>query len=171
MTAEAGFETRSYLDFAGLARLRGEAASSGGNAAALKESARQFEAHFIQMALKSMRDATMRSELSGSAAEDTYTEMFDREVSMLLARRDALGVASMLERQLQQQAPSTRAVLDARAAGALPLHPPGPALPLDAGAKPLPIDAGRAAGHPLPLRAVPPELPAATPVHVQGDAK
>ena len=46
----------SYLDFAGLARLRGEAHRSSG--AANRETAQQFEAMFIQMMMKSMRDAS-----------------------------------------------------------------------------------------------------------------
>ena len=49
----------SSLDFAGLARLRGEAQkkSNAGN----REAAQQFEAMFVQMMLKSMRDATFKS--------------------------------------------------------------------------------------------------------------
>ena len=53
--------TRSYLDFEGLGQLRGQARKDG--KAALRETAQQFEGMFLQMMLKSMREATAKSDL------------------------------------------------------------------------------------------------------------
>ena len=50
----------SYLDFAGLARLRGQARADSTSAA--RATAQQFEAMFIQMMMKSMREATPKSD-------------------------------------------------------------------------------------------------------------
>ncbi|MGA0955527.1 MAG: hypothetical protein ACO3SN_07120 [Burkholderiaceae bacterium] len=61
---------QSYLDFAGLGALRGRATQNQG--AALDETAKQFEAMFIQMMLKSMREASFDSDLVKSDAMDSY---------------------------------------------------------------------------------------------------
>ena len=94
--------TRSYLDFQGLGELRSQAARDGKGA--LRETAQQFEAMFLQMMLKSMRESIEKSELTASAHADTFESMFDREVSMSLARRNAVGLADMLVEQAQVRA-------------------------------------------------------------------
>jgi len=91
----------SYLDFAGLARLRGEAHRS--SSAANRETAQQFEAMFIQMMMKSMRDASFKGELLDSSALETFQGMQDREISVQLAKRGGFGLADMLEKQFAQQ--------------------------------------------------------------------
>jgi len=92
----------SYLDFAGLARLRGEAHRS--SSSANRETAQQFEAMFIQMMMKSMRDASFKGELLDSSALETFQGMQDREISVQLAKRGGFGLADMLEKQFAQQA-------------------------------------------------------------------
>ena len=69
--------TSSYLDFSGLGELRGRAQQN--DPAALKQAAKHFEGAFIQMMLKSMRDANnvMKSDLIKSDAIDTFQDMFD----------------------------------------------------------------------------------------------
>lgn len=122
MSSDPAAGVRSYLDFGGLAQLKGQA-SQADDPAVLRRTAEQFEAHFIQMMMKSMREATvLRSDLIDSAAEDTYQDMMDKEVSLLVARRSALGVATLLERQLttggvSPTPPSTEQVLALRSAG------------------------------------------------------
>jgi len=71
----------SYLDFNGLANLRGQANQN--NPEALKQTAQQFEGIFIQMMLKSMRDANsvMKSDLNSSNEMNTYQDMYDKELS------------------------------------------------------------------------------------------
>ena len=68
----------SALDFAGLAEMRAGAVQ--GKEQVTKEVAQQFEAIFINMMLKSMRDATERSGLLDSQATKTYESMFDQSV-------------------------------------------------------------------------------------------
>lgn len=74
----------------------------------IKSAARQFEALFMQMVLKSMRDATPKSGLFDSSAGDLYAGMLDQQRANTLAGRT--GLAEMIERQLvrhiQPQKPS-----------------------------------------------------------------
>ena len=138
----------SYHDFGGLAGLRGEASQE--KPGAVREAAKQFEAYFIQQMLKTMREAVERSDLVDNQHSDTFQEMFDKEVSVKMAERGALGLADMLERNLAQQgaAPvSTQAALAAREKG-LPLQPA--AQPVSLGAPRLPLPARAGGGFPLP---------------------
>jgi flagellar protein FlgJ len=68
-------------------------------AQAIKSAARQFEAVFLQMVLKSMRDATPKSGLFDSAAGELYNGMLDQQVATTLADGGS-GLASIIERQL-----------------------------------------------------------------------
>jgi len=98
---------QSYSDFAGLARLRGQVQNNGADAT--RATAQQFEAMFIQMMLKSMRAASLRSDLVDSQTLDTYESMQDQELSIQLAKRGALGIADLLQRQLNKTQGSSAA--------------------------------------------------------------
>lgn len=91
---------KSYLDFAGLGELRGKAQKNDDQA--LRETAQQFEGLFIQMMLKSMRDASnvIKGDLVDSKAVETFEGMYDKEMSVQMAKRNTLGLADMLVRQL-----------------------------------------------------------------------
>ena len=104
---------QSYLDFSGLGELRHRAAKDGEGA--LRETAKQFEALFIQMMMKSMRDASFKSDLLQSDSQDTYQEMFDKEVSVSLAQRGGFGLADMLTQQLGKTLPKDAAAHPLRA--------------------------------------------------------
>lgn len=91
---------QSSLDFAGLGALRGKAQQKSDKA--LRESATQFEAMFIQEMLKSMRATVEKSDLMGSDTEEQFTQMYDRELSMALARRNTLGVANMVVQAVER---------------------------------------------------------------------
>tara|TARA_S200000501_G_scaffold325185_1_gene322886 strand:+ start:182 stop:655 length:474 start_codon:yes stop_codon:yes gene_type:complete len=93
--------TKSSLDFVGMGELRGQAQKD--SIKATRETATQFEAMFIQMMLKSMREATVKSDLLRSNTMDTFEQMFDRELSVSLAKRNTLGVADMLVKYLDKQ--------------------------------------------------------------------
>ena len=114
------------MDFSGLGELRGKAQQNQDKA--LKESAQQFEGLFIQMMMKSMREANapMKDEDNQSHAMETFEGMFDKEVSLQMSKRGALGVAGFMERAVKQQqggnVPSTEALLKARGK-AIPLNP------------------------------------------------
>ena len=121
---------RNYLDFAGLGELRARAQNH--EQAATRDAAQQFESMFVHMMLKSMRAAVMRSELIESSALDTYEAMFDRELSVALARRGGLGLAEQITAQLSPAAPAPHAAADAlrqRAAFGLMPSAEGYALP------------------------------------------
>ena len=87
---------KSYLDFSGLGELRGQAQQNQDKA--LKESAQQFEGLFIQMMMKSMREASMKDEENQSSGMETFENMFDKEISVQMAKRGALGVADFMEK-------------------------------------------------------------------------
>ena len=86
------------LDFAGLAQMRAGAVQ--GEERVKKEVAQQFESIFINMMLKSMRDATERSGLLDSEATKTYESMFDQQLSAELAGQGTCGIAQALQNQL-----------------------------------------------------------------------
>ena len=96
----------SYLDFNGLANLRGQANQN--NPEALKQTAQQFEGIFIQMMLKSMRDASsvMKSDLNESHEMNTYQDMYDKELSVQMSKRNQLGFADMIVKQVSQSKPA-----------------------------------------------------------------
>jgi flagellar protein FlgJ len=66
---------------------------------AVKQAAQQFEALFMQMVLKSMRDATPKSGLLDSPAGDTYTGMLDQQMATRMSS-SGTGLADVIVRQL-----------------------------------------------------------------------
>ena len=107
---------KSYNDFTALGELRGKAQRN--EAGAMRESAEQFEALFIQMMLKSMREASsvMKSDLLHNNAQETFEGMYDKEISMQMAKRNALGFSDVVMKNLSQQksVPSTSELLQLR---------------------------------------------------------
>ncbi|RZI42097.1 flagellar assembly peptidoglycan hydrolase FlgJ [Herbaspirillum sp. HC18] len=73
---------------------------------ALKGAAKQFEALFMNMMLKSMRDATPQDGVFGSEQERMYTSMLDQQLSQTMASR-GVGLADALFRQLSTRLDST----------------------------------------------------------------
>jgi len=90
------------LDTNSLSALKKDA--KAGTPAALKETATQFEAMFINMMMKSMRDATPQDEdgFGNSQQTKTFTTMLDQQTSQNLAKR-GMGLADVLVRQLSSQ--------------------------------------------------------------------
>jgi len=120
----------SYHDFAGLTKLRGQAAQDPN--AALKQAAKQFETYFVQHMFKTMRESIEKSDLMSSDAADTFQDMLDKEFASRMAERGTLGLANMLEHQLSQRtAASTQDVLEQRG---LPVRPVAEPKPLGAAA-------------------------------------
>ena len=121
---------KSYLDFSGLGELRGQAQQNQDKA--LKESAQQFEGLFIQMMMKSMREASMKDEENQSSGMDTFENMFDKEISVQMAKRGAMGVADFMAKAVKQQiaTPSAAEVLNARQTQGMPLRPELNPMPL-----------------------------------------
>ena len=129
--------TRSYLDFEGLGQLKGKAHKD--SKAALRETAQQFEAMFLQLMMKSMRESTVKSDLVESSGAETFEGMFDKEVSVQLSKRNMMGVADMLVASQTQKLtpqPSTAEMLQSREAAGkgFPLQSPAKSYSLDAAA-------------------------------------
>jgi flagellar protein FlgJ len=66
---------------------------------ALKATAKQFEALFMNMVLKSMREATPQEGMFDSQQSKMYTSMLDQQLSQTMASR-GIGLADVLIRQL-----------------------------------------------------------------------
>ncbi|MBO9515595.1 MAG: flagellar assembly peptidoglycan hydrolase FlgJ [Variovorax sp.] len=93
----------------------------------LRQVSRQFEALFMNMVLKSMREATPQSGLFGSQSEKIYTSMLDQQLSQSLSGR-GVGLAEAMLAQLQRQVASGSTDMDVEP-GPMPLAPRG-AMPL-----------------------------------------
>ncbi|WP_137719216.1 flagellar assembly peptidoglycan hydrolase FlgJ [Methylobacillus flagellatus] len=93
----------------------GQLAADAGSLEALKRSARsnapeaikatavQFEAMFVNMMLKSMRDASPQDGVLDNEQTRTFTSMLDQQLSQSMAKR-GLGLADVLARQLGARA-------------------------------------------------------------------
>ena len=92
----------SPLDFTGMANLRADAAKTPGDDSTIEEAAQQFESLFVQMMLKSMRDAVPKSDLFDSHSLDMYQQMHDQQIAMDMTRQGGIGLAKMIEAQLRQ---------------------------------------------------------------------
>ena len=74
---------------------------------AIKGVAKQFEAVFVAMMLKSMRDATHSEGMFDNEASKMYTSMFDQQISQKIAAGKGIGLADMLTRQLSKASGQT----------------------------------------------------------------
>ncbi|MDH5552635.1 MAG: flagellar assembly peptidoglycan hydrolase FlgJ, partial [Nitrosomonas sp.] len=68
---------------------------------ALKEVAKQFEALFVHMMLKSMRDATPKDGMFDSQQTQFYTQMLDQQLAQSMSSK-GIGLADMMVKQLTQ---------------------------------------------------------------------
>lgn len=96
-----------YTDLQGLARLRGQAQQK--SPAALRVASRQFEALFVQMMLKSMREAKLGDGLAENDQSAMYQEMYDKQIALEMTRQRGLGLAEMITKQIGgSSAPATQ---------------------------------------------------------------
>lgn len=84
------------FDIQSLSALKREAGTSSNEA--LKKAARQMEGLFVQMMLKSMRDATPQGGLLDSSQSRMFTSMYDQQISQNIAER-GLGLADTMVKQ------------------------------------------------------------------------
>jgi len=89
-------DTRVYTDVNALEQLRGQLRSNPEKAK--HEVAQQFESIFIQMMLRSMRDANkgFTSDLLSSHDMEMYEDMFDKQLSLSLSQK-GLGLRKSIE--------------------------------------------------------------------------
>src|SRR5712672_662336 len=85
----------TYTDLNGLAALKLDPTSPQ----AISAVASQVEALFLQMMLKTMRDASMGDELDGNEM-GVYQDMFDKQVALTISQHQDLGIGALLKRQL-----------------------------------------------------------------------
>ncbi|MEO0435484.1 MAG: flagellar assembly peptidoglycan hydrolase FlgJ [Pseudomonadota bacterium] len=96
-----------YSDFGELASLR--LGSQGQDAANRREVAGQFEALFVQMMVKAMRDATPKGGLFNSSQLESYQSMYDQQMALELANRGGIGLADVIMQQFEGFGSSTPA--------------------------------------------------------------
>jgi len=101
---------KSHLDFSGLGELKAKAQQNQQGAA--EEVGRQFEAMFVQMIFKSMREAnqTMKSDLMSSSNADTFEQMYHDELSQVMAQKGVFGLGDWLVDQVNGQPNAAKAV-------------------------------------------------------------
>ncbi len=90
-----------YTDFAKLGELKRMSTQDPGSA--LKEAAKQFEAVFVQMLLKQMRQASPGDPIFASDQLQFYRDMHDQQLALHLAERGSLGLADMLVAHLSER--------------------------------------------------------------------
>jgi len=95
----------TYTDLNGLAALK----NAPNSPAAIRAVSQQVEALFLQMMLKSMRDASAADGETDSNESGMYQDMFDKQVALTLSKHQDLGIARLFERQLGGKASQTPA--------------------------------------------------------------
>ncbi len=148
-SANATTANPNVFDVNSLAALKRQV--KDGDPKAVKAAAQQFEALFLQMVLKSMRDATPREGLFDSDQSRMYESLLDQQMAQVLgAKSGGTGLAAMIEKQLLQQNTKPQPM-----DGPLPLSPPTRYFPFsDRKTIPLPSEANQAP-LPLPIRNTP----------------
>lgn len=132
MINQASPGSQLALDVNGSAALQRSAQQNSPQA--LKAVATQFEALFMNMVMKSMRDANPQEGVFDSQQSRMFTAMLDQQISQNMASR-GIGLADALFRQLSTQQ-GAAAQADPAAAGVSPVPQMPPAAAAD-GANPL----------------------------------
>ena len=82
-----------------------ESAMSSGESGRMKEAARAFEAHFINMMFRQMRATINHAEgglFERSSTEKLFQEMLDEQFSEIAAQADSFGLARQIYEQLRR---------------------------------------------------------------------
>jgi len=95
----------TYTDVSGLAALKKDTSSPQ----TLRAVAQQVDALFLQMMLKSMRDASADQGDPASNEMGMYQDMFDKQIALSLSKHGGLGLGTLLTRQLSSGAASAPA--------------------------------------------------------------
>lgn len=100
MINSADISGRFSLDAQSLDKLRLQSRQEPGKA--LETVARQFEGVFLNMLMKSMREASPQDGPLDSDQTRFYTEMFDRQLAQKLSTGKGIGLADMMVKQLSR---------------------------------------------------------------------
>jgi flagellar protein FlgJ len=114
----------TYTDINGLESLKVDPTSDK----SIKAVAQQVEAMFLQMMLKSMRDASMSTELDSNEMS-MYQDMFDKQIALTMSEHQDLGIAALLKRQTGAKSgtPAVKGALGGPTASISPPAAPSPA--------------------------------------------
>src|ERR1700722_16586673 len=124
----ASTQANNYTDLNALAALKNAPTSP----ATIKAVSEQVEALFLQMMLKSMRDASEAAGEPSSNETGMYQDMFDKQVALTLSKRQDLGIARLFERQLGGgKTPGGQAAPAAAPSRELKMAPQGKPAPRD----------------------------------------
>lgn len=91
---------QSAIDFHGLNQLRQQAGQGQNEQQTLRQVAGQFESLFVNMMLKSMRQASLAEDLFDSEQSKMYQDMADQQLASDLSMRGGLGLQDVIMRQL-----------------------------------------------------------------------
>ncbi|MCL2829766.1 MAG: flagellar assembly peptidoglycan hydrolase FlgJ [Betaproteobacteria bacterium] len=93
--------------------------------AGLKSAAQEFEAMLLSIMLKSMRSSLSQDGPFDSDTTRFYTQLYDQQLSQQLSKQGGLGVARMIEQQMQRFLPPSAGQAGEQAAsGAIPKAAP-----------------------------------------------
>lgn len=107
MAIKSGFDTNSaglFTDLNQLQQLKGQAKTD--QQAALKGVAQEFEQLFMNMMLKSMRQASdvlATDSPFNSGDVKFYQEMYDQQMTLDLSKKGSIGLADIIVKQLSQK--------------------------------------------------------------------
>ncbi len=87
-----------YTDFDGLAKLKQGAKEQ--TPEAIKQVAKQFESVFLNMVLKSMRQAKLAEGALDSKQSEFYRDMYDQQIALHLSGKPGVGLADLIAKQL-----------------------------------------------------------------------
>jgi peptidoglycan hydrolase FlgJ len=86
-------------------------ARQGEDPAKAKKVAQEFEAMFVNMMLKSMRETVGKDKLTGGGhGEETFRSLLDQEYAQTAVRNGGFGLAPVIERQLMRSGAAVPAV-------------------------------------------------------------
>jgi flagellar protein FlgJ len=100
VAAQMNVSAKLAIDAQSLDQLRAQAKRSPDQA--LKAAAQQFESVFINMMLKSMREATPQDGMLDSEQTKMFTSMLDQQLSQSMASR-GIGLADIMVKQLSMK--------------------------------------------------------------------
>jgi flagellar protein FlgJ len=115
----ASTAANTYTDPTGLAALKNAPQSPQ----TMKAVAQQVEALFLQMMLKSMRDASTDMGQPASNEMGMYQDMFDKQIALTMSQHQDMGLGAMLTRQLNGGSATATAPLQPSAAPAIGAGP------------------------------------------------
>ncbi|KGM08189.1 Flagellar protein FlgJ [Methylophaga thiooxydans] len=104
---------QSTVDFHGLNQLRYQATQSQDDQQTMRQVAAQFESLFVNMMLKSMRQASLGEGIFDSDQSKMYQDMSDQQLASDLSSRGGLGLQDVIFRQLGGETAAAKQELQA----------------------------------------------------------